>query len=45
VACGEHDEDFEEVFAVFRSGGDVAAYRAELSGAGEGAKASGHVIG
>ena len=36
-ARGEHDENVEEAEAVLGGDGQVAAYRAELAGAGEGA--------
>jgi len=38
VVFGEHDEDLEEVFAVFGGGREIAADRAELFGSGEGAE-------
>src|SRR2546423_1547982 len=41
---GEHDEDFEEVFAVFGGGGEVAADRAEVFGSGESAQAAGDLL-
>jgi hypothetical protein len=41
MALGEHDEDVEEMLAVFGGGGQVAADRAELPGTGERAQASG----
>jgi hypothetical protein len=44
LAFGEHDEDFEEVLAVFGGGGWVTADRAELCGSGEGAQAAGHLL-
>jgi hypothetical protein len=43
-AFGEHDQGVEEAAAVFGGGGQVAAYRAELAGAGEGVKAAGHFL-
>src|SRR4051794_9215726 len=43
-AFGEHDEDFEEVLAVFGGGGQIAADRAELCGSGEGAQAAGYLL-
>src|SRR3954463_5110648 len=44
AALGEHDEGVEEVVAVFGGGGQVAADRAELFGAGESAQAAGHLL-
>src|SRR5581483_4269989 len=44
AAFGEHDEGVEEAFAVFGSGGQVAADGAELFGSGEGAQAAGYFL-
>ena len=43
-ALGEHDERVEVVLAVFAGGGPVAAYGAELFGAGAGAQAAGYFL-
>jgi hypothetical protein len=44
MTLGEHDEGMEERPAVFRGGGEVAAYRAELLVAGEGPQAARHLL-
>lgn len=44
MTVGEHDEDVEGAHAVFGCGGQVASDGAELSGSGEGALATGHLL-
>jgi len=44
MALGEQDEGFEEAGAVLGRGGEVAADRAELLGAGQGSHAAGDFL-
>ena len=44
MSLGELDEGVEEVDAVLGCCAEVASYRAELSGSGEGAHAAGYLL-